>query len=222
MTLLDLSRGEISGLSLFSDVVDAALSQRIRQQLLHPKHHRSSEIVIGTERHPTPRLTSSYSDVPLSLDGMDTSQPWTVELSALRDTIGQRFGLTFNYALANLYRHRLDFTGWHSDKAWLHQPGSTIAIVSFGATRTLAVRARGTNSVTRLSLTDASAVLMDLDLQATHEHCIPAEPEDVDLRLSITLRHIEILPEYLDSSRRRRRRDGVTTTERNKANAVHG
>lgn len=206
---------------MFRDIIDPTLSHRIREQLLITARHHRSEILIDSKWHFAPRLTSSFSDVPLSMDGMDPSQPWTPELAELRDTISQQFGLTFNYALANLYRDRSDFTGWHSDKAWLHEPGSTIAIASFGATRTLAVRPVGANSGVAVPLTDSSVVLMDLDLQATHEHCIPAESDDVDKRLSITLRRIEILPRYLDGSRQRRRCDGVTTTERNSANALH-
>lgn len=221
MALDDLPHSGVLGLSLFEDVVDEKLSHRIRAQLMSEERHRRSEIVINSQRHLTPRLTSSFSDIPLSLVGMDTSQPWTPELAGLRDDIGERFGLTFNYALANLYRDRSDFTGWHCDKAWLHEPGSTIAIVSFGATRTLAVRPLGGRSATHLRLTDSSLVLMDLDLQATHEHSILAEPEDVDMRLSITLRRIQILPEYLDGGRQRRRCDGVTLSERNQASALH-
>jgi alkylated DNA repair dioxygenase AlkB len=217
----DLPGSGLRGLSLFHDVVDSALSRRIREQLLTEERHRRSEIVIESQRHLTPRLTSSFSDVPLSLVGMDTSQPWTPELAELREAIGQRFGLTFNYALANLYRHRFDFTGWHCDKAWLHEPGSTIAIASFGATRSLAIRPLGGSSATRIPLKDSSVVLMDLDLQATHEHSVLAESEDVDMRLSITLRRIQILPEYLDGGRQRRRCDGVTSTERNQASALH-
>jgi len=198
LTSSDLVCGRINGLSLFSDVVDGELSCRIRERLLTEDRHRPCEIVINAQRHMAPRLTSSFSDVPLFMDGMDPSQPWTPELIDLRDLIGRRFGLTFNYALANLYRDGSDLTGWHSDKAWLHVPGSTIAIVSFGATRTLSVRPRGASSADHFTLTDSSVVLMDLDLQGTHEHCIPAETEDAGMRLSITLRLIEMLPEYLD------------------------
>lgn len=197
MTTSNLLNGGVEGLSLLPGVVDASLSKRIRDELLTKDRHSTSEILIDSRRHPTPRLTSSFSDVPLSLDGMDTSRRWTPELHQLRDMISHRFGMTFNYALANLYRDRHDFTGWHCDKAWLHVPGSTIAIVSFGATRTLAVRPRGTTDVTRLQLTDSSVVFMDLHMQASHEHCVLVEPEAVDMRLSITLRHIQILPEYL-------------------------
>ncbi|MFD6397539.1 alpha-ketoglutarate-dependent dioxygenase AlkB [Nocardia sp. NPDC060249] len=202
------------GLTVVDGVVGTVLSGRIREQLLDADRHHRSEILIDSHRHLAPRLISSFSDVPLALDGMDPSRPWIPELADLREFVGLRFGLTFNYALANLYRDRSDFTGWHCDKAWLHEPGSTIAIVSFGATRTLAVRALGTDSTVRYPLSDSSVVLMSLPLQETHEHCVLAETEDVDMRLSITLRHIRILPEYLDDDRRCRRHHGVTTTER--------
>ncbi|MEV4154918.1 alpha-ketoglutarate-dependent dioxygenase AlkB [Nocardia salmonicida] len=203
------------------NVVGNLVSGRIREQLLDVDRHQRSEILIESRRHLAPRLTSSFSDVPLTLDGMETSREWTPELAELRDLISSRFELTFNYALANLYRDRRDFTGWHCDKAWLHEPGSTIAIASFGATRTLAVRALGTDSVVRYSLSDSSVVLMGLPLQQTHEHCIPAETEHVGMRLSITLRHIRVLPEYLDGDRRTRHHDGVTTIERKQAHDLH-
>ncbi|KAF0845268.1 2-oxoglutarate-Fe(II)-dependent oxygenase superfamily protein [Nocardia caishijiensis] len=205
---------ETDGLTVVDNVVGTALGVRIREQLLVADRHQHSEILIGSHRHLAPRLTSSFSDVPLALDGMAPSRPWTPELADLRDLVGVRFGLTFNYALANLYRDRADFTGWHCDKAWLHEPDSTIAIVSFGATRTLAVRAVGTEPAVRYRLSDSSVVLMSLPLQNTHEHCLLAEAEDVDMRLSITLRHIRILPEYLAEDRPSRRNHGAVTTER--------
>lgn len=214
---------DIRGLAVYYDVIDEGLSERIRADMMRTDRHHASEILVEDERRVAPRLTSSYSDLPLSLDGMDTSRPWSTELAELRDTVAQRFGLTFNYALGNLYRDGVDFTGWHCDKAWLHEPDSIIAIASFGATRTLAVRRLDkVGEVRRIALPDSSVALMDLSLQATHEHCIVAESDDVGKRLSITLRRIKILPEYLDGSRQRRRRDGVSPPERNQANAVHG
>lgn len=216
------------GVQLFEDVVNGSLADRIRTDLLRDDRHGASEIVVDAQRHLTPRLTSSFSDIPLTLDGMQVSRPWTVELSELRDLVETRFGLTFNYALANLYRNRSDFTGWHSDKAWLHEPDSSIAIVSFGATRRLAIRPVGRairpvggDPIQSLELTDSSVLTMDLACQSTHEHCIPEESEAVGKRLSITLRHIKILPEYLDRDRQRRRSDDVTTIERNELDALH-
>ena len=196
MTSPDLRANHIQGLTLFDNVVPAELGNSIRAQLLSAEPHHRSDIIIDSQRHPAPRLTSSFSDAPLRLDGMRASLPWSPEVAALRDAIGIRFGLSFNYALANLYRDGSDFTGWHRDKAELHHPGSTIAIVSFGATRTLSIRRRGSDAAATWPLVDSSVVLMTLGLQQSHEHAILAEPEDVGMRLSITLRHIRILPEY--------------------------
>lgn len=188
---------EISGISVTPGVVDDELCQRVRESLMDDGWHEQSEIIIGDSRHPAPRLTSSFADNRLSLEGMSASRLWTPELLTLRNLVTERFGLAFNYALANLYRNSNDYTGWHCDKAWLHCPGSTIAIVSFGATRHLELRRLGENSIKRIPLPEGSVVLMDLGLQATHEHRIPIESGDVGARLSITLRHIEMRPEYL-------------------------
>lgn len=196
MTSPDRRASQVGGLTLFYNAVPPKLSNQIRAELLSDEHHHRSDIVIASQRHPAPRLTSSFSDVPLRLEGMRTSLPWTPGVAALRDNIATRFGLTFNYALANLYRDGSDFTGWHRDKAELHHPGSTIVIASFGATRNLAVRRSGSDSTDAFPLVDSSVVLMTLPMQETHEHAILVEPEDVGMRLSITLRHIRILPEY--------------------------
>ncbi|WP_228287252.1 alpha-ketoglutarate-dependent dioxygenase AlkB [Rhodococcus ruber] len=182
------------------DVIRPELSARVCENLMNEDRHHVSEIITDSERHLASRLTSSYSDVPLLLDGMQRSLPWTAALSEVRDVIAQRFGAHFNYALANLYRNRADHTGWHSDKAWLHEPGSTIAIVSFGATRSLEVRPLSGGATSRFELIDSSVALMDLNMQQTHEHRIPPEHRETSPRLSITLREIIIHPDYLNHS----------------------
>jgi alkylated DNA repair dioxygenase AlkB len=131
---------------------------------------------------------------------MQRSLPWTDSLAQVRDVVARRFDAHFNYALANLYRDRADHTGWHCDKASLHEPGSKIAIVSFGATRSLEVRPLAGGVTSRFELIDSSVALMDLNMQQTHEHRIPPERRETNSRLSITLREIIILPKYLNHS----------------------
>ena len=60
----------------------------------------------------------------------------------------------------------------------------------------MSIRRRGSDAAATWPLVDSSVVLMTLGLQESHEHAILAEPEDVGMRVSITLRHIRILPEY--------------------------
>ena len=195
----------ISGLRLANGVVGADLAARIRERLLDKAVHGVSDIVMNGERRRSPRLTSSFSDSPLYMDGMSPSLPWTSELAELRDRIAGGFDLSFNYALANLYRDGRDHTGWHCDKSSLHVPGSIIAIASFGAPRTFAIREIGSREDHRFVLEDSSVLLMGLGLQRTHEHSVVVEEYDVGMRLSVTLRNIHILPEYLDGARECRR-----------------
>lgn len=190
----------IPGLEIASDVISPELSARVREHLMNEGRHHASEIISDSERHLAPRLTSSYSDAPLSLDGMQRSLPWTDALAQVRDVVAQRFNIHVNYALANLYRDRSDHTGWHCDKASLHVPGSTIAIVSFGSTRSLEVRPLTGGATSQFELVDSSVALMDLNMQLTHEHRVPPEHRETGARLSITLREIVILPGYLTHS----------------------
>ncbi|WP_244928737.1 alpha-ketoglutarate-dependent dioxygenase AlkB [Nocardioides sp. W7] len=188
----------VDGIQYFPGVVDADLVAQVRNALMRADQHAECEIIVDGERHPAPRLVSSFSDVPLGLDGMDVSRVWSDELADLRDVVAKRFGLSFNYALANLYRDGEDHTGWHSDKASLHVDDSKIAIVSFGAPRTLSVRSYAApTDVRSVVMEEGAVVVMDLAVQATHEHTVVREEATVGPRLSLTLREIRIFDEYL-------------------------
>ncbi len=188
----------IDGVRHHPALVDDGLIGRINRKLLDPSTHDVASILIDGVSHPTPRLVSSYSDQVLRLEGMEESRIWTDELRELRDLVADELGVSPNYALANLYRDENDYTGWHSDKAGLHSRGSNIVIVSFGATRRLSFRpySNPQEEIT-LELDEGSAVVMNLDIQATHEHTILREVKETAPRLSITFREIVIEPGYL-------------------------
>jgi len=188
----------VPGVWYHPEVVGVELADRIKADLLRETRHAGAEILIDGERHPTPRLVSSYADSALRLVGMEDSRIWTEDLAELRDAVGAEVGETFNYALANLYRNQDDYTGWHSDKAHLHATDSAIAIVSFGDTRRLAVRSYETpEDVVTFDMAERSVVVMNLAVQASHEHTVLKEETPRGPRLSITLRNIVIEDSYL-------------------------
>lgn len=188
----------VRGIAYFPTVVGEELCRRIKTSLMDESLHSGADIVVEGARHRTPRLVSSFSDRVLTLDGMQDSRVWTSELAELRDRVSTNFSLDFNYALANLYRDGDDYTGWHSDKAALHVEGSKIAIVSFGASRRLSVRScEDPGDAQNLLMEEGSVVVMDLDVQATHEHSVLKEVGLIGPRMSITLRNIHIMDEYI-------------------------
>lgn len=188
----------VDGIRYYPNVIESDLVARVTDRLMRADEHAECEIIIDGVRHAAPRLVSSFSDMPLWLEGMEVSRVWTEELAQLRDAVADRFGLSFNYALANLYRDGEDHTGWHSDKASLHADDSKIAIVSFGASRTLSVRSYAEpGDVRSVVMEEGAVVVMDLAVQATHEHTVVRETETAGPRLSITLREIRILDDYL-------------------------
>ncbi|WP_344225017.1 alpha-ketoglutarate-dependent dioxygenase AlkB [Kocuria atrinae] len=191
----------INGVSYYPAVVDDSLCERVKTALMDANAHSGADILIEGVRHPAPRLVSSFSDTVLGLEGMESSRTWTPELAELRDLVASVFSLNFNYALANLYRNGDDYTGWHSDKAALHLDGSKIAIVSFGAPRRLSIRSyEYPKDAQTFTMEEGSVVVMDLGVQATHEHSVPKEENPTDPRMSITLRKLHILDEYLRQS----------------------
>lgn len=188
----------VRGITYYPGVVDDCLCQSVKASLMDESAHSGADILIDGVRHRAPRLVSSFSDIVLSLEGMDHSQVWTPELAELRDRVSSVFSLKFNYALANLYRDGDDYTGWHSDKAGLHLDGSKIAIVSFGVPRRLSVRSyEAPCDAQTFAMEEGSVVVMDLDVQATHEHSVLKEEGPTGPRMSITLRNIRILDDYV-------------------------
>lgn len=187
----------VHGVNYYPGIVDEGLCQRVKARFMDENAHSGADILIEGVRHRAPRLVSSFSDSVLRMEGMEDSQVWTPELAELRDRIASAFSLSFNYALANLYRDGEDYTGWHSDKAGLHLDGSKIAIVSFGVPRRLSVRPyKAPDDAQTFTMEEGSVVLMDLAVQATHEHSVLKEEGPTGSRMSITLRKIHILDEY--------------------------
>ena len=194
----------IDGISYYPSLIEASLCHRMKSVLMRESVHSGAEILTDGLRHQAPRLVSSYSDTPLNLEGMPESLVWAPELAELRDLVASTFSLRFNYALVNLYRDGDDYTGWHSDKAELHVAGSKIVIVALGASRCLSVRSyEAPQDAQEITMEEGSALVMDLDVQATHEHAVLRDSAAIGPRVSITLRSIRILDEYHPRAGRR-------------------
>ena len=142
---------------------------------------------------PFPRLVAWHGDPGVGYRYSGVVHPangWTPELERVRDLIESRLGYRPNGVLLNRYRGGRDSIGRHSDVETDLVPGSPIAGISLGATRTMVVRGRGDTSTRRTSLPleDGSLLLMYGDCQSALTHEIPKDPSAEGERISLTFR----------------------------------
>lgn len=136
------------------------------------------------------RLTASFG-VPYDYSQLTYARaPFPAALGAVRDRLAARVGHELTNCLANFYEDGTRTMGWHSDSEPAIAAGSTIAIVSLGASRTLEFRPKGSPDATRsFALESGSLLLMAPRVQQEWQHRLPAAP-GAGPRISLTFRRI--------------------------------
>ena len=117
----------------------------ILARLLAGTDWKSESITLWGKQFLQPRLTAWYGDAAYTYSGLTMSAaPLTPLLAEIRDCCHRLTGQRFNSVLLNYYRNERDSMGMHSDDERELGPEPAIASVSFGATRTGALRSGGT------------------------------------------------------------------------------
>ncbi|BBZ22040.1 alpha-ketoglutarate-dependent dioxygenase AlkB [Mycolicibacter hiberniae] len=132
-----------------------------------------------------PRLVSFHD-----LSAGDAPHPLLAKLRRrLNDIYAGELGEPFTSAGLCLYRHGGDSVAWHGDTLGRGATQDTmVAIVSVGATRTLALRPRGGGQSLRLAQHHGDLVVMGGSCQRTWEHAIPKTAAATGPRISIQFR----------------------------------
>lgn len=100
-------------------------------------------------------------------------------------------GVGFNAAIVQLYRDGRDRVRWHADDSPAVGRDPVIASLSFGAARRFLVKPIGAAvPCLDLRLHAGDALVMRGDLQHTHLHCVPREPDVQAPRINLTFRAI--------------------------------
>ena len=155
------------------------------------------DVVVNGRTCPQPRLTAWFGDADGSYtySGLTLEpNPWTPELSEIRDRIETATGIRFNSMLANRYRAgRRDSIGMHSDSERELGPDPLIASVSLGrdCDFRLAPKKGREGRATKVRLTHGSLLLMGRGTQTNWMHGIEKEasPSTTD-RINLTFRNI--------------------------------
>ncbi len=132
-----------------------------------------------------PRLVS-FHDLAVE----DPPHPLLARLRRrLNDIYGGELGEPFTTVGLCCYRDGSDSVAWHGDTIGRGSSEDTmVAIVSLGATRTLAMRPRGGGASLRLPLAHGDLLVMGGSCQRTWEHSVPKTSTPTGPRVSLQFR----------------------------------
>lgn len=115
---------------------------------------------------------------------------------ALAAQLGMKRPIDLNVCFLNRYDNDRNGLGWHADDEPALDDEQPIVVVSFGATRALGIRPKGSKGAATATfmLEHGSILVMPPGFQETHEHQIPGHPEPIGTRVSLTYRKMEVPP----------------------------
>ena len=119
-----------------------------------------------------------------------TALPFTSELKALKTTIEQLTGETFNSCLLNLYHTGHEGMAWHSDAEKDLKKDGAIASVSFGAERKFSFKHKLTAQTISVLLEHGSLLMMKGKTQSHWLHRLPPTKRIAQPRVNLTFRTI--------------------------------
>lgn len=160
---------------------------------LTPEHEALLQQLCGEiewDQRMRARKTASFG-APYNYSGMSYPEvPIPPAIEVVRQAVAARVGFEPNNCLVNYYEHGRSRMGFHFDGLDELEPGTGVAIVSLGATRTLWFRDIDDKrrEVAR-PLAGGSLLYMPPEVQHRWKHGIPREP-GVGPRISLTFRRL--------------------------------
>jgi alkylated DNA repair dioxygenase AlkB len=148
---------------------------------------------IRWERRMKSRATASFGR-PYNYSGQvypEAAMPDVVAAVAAR--AATLAGHPYDNCLCNLYETGADSMGFHHDSYDELAEGSSIAIASFGATRSLVFRTKDRAHTQAFALEHGSILLMDAVTQERWVHALP-RARSASLRISLTFRRFRASP----------------------------
>lgn len=127
-----------------------------------------------------PRLVAVYRDVA-------ELPPY---LEELRSSLSERYGVTIDSCLVNLYRDGQDAVAWHGDTVRKLMPTPLVFTVSLGARRRFLLRPAKGGPVVRTYLPgEGDLIVMGGRTQHEWHHTVPRDKRVSGARMSVTFRH---------------------------------
>ncbi len=161
--------------------------------LLNKIEWQNDEAVIFGRRIVTKRKVAWYGEKPFKYTYTNTTKialPWTSELLAIKATVEQETGETFNACLLNLYHNGSEGMAWHSDGEIDLKKHAAIASLSFGAERKFCFKHKKNKESISLILQHGSLLVMKGETQTYWLHRLPPTKKTDQPRINLTFRTI--------------------------------
>ena len=178
-TLVDDERGQVT---YMPDFVDAATAAGWFQELRREVSWRALRRQMYEREVDVPRLIGHFR-----LDPPPAGVPPAILDAATR--VSDRLEVPFNSVGLNLYRDGRDSVAPHNDHLYELREGFPIALLSLGATRRMAIRAKmAPRRALSIDLEAGSLLVMDYRTQVHYTHGVPKTTEPVGERISLAFR----------------------------------
>ena len=161
------------------------------QYLLHHLAWRHDEARLYGQHFITPRKVAWYGDAHYRYQYSGVARdslPWDPILAQLKQQIEQRLSEQFNSCLANLYEDGTQGMAWHSDSDMSLAKTTTIASLSFGASRKFAFRHIQSKEKVELWLQSGQLIVMKADTQQHWQHRLLRSQKIIQPRINLTFR----------------------------------
>lgn len=184
---------------------DGAALYLIRQFYLQPEadqlfstfidrlQWQEEDILIFGKWVKVPRLMCWYGDEEAHYEYSGVNhvpRPWTSELQAVREKVGQQCQCVFNSVLANLYRDGKDSMGCHADDEKELGINPTIASLSLGDERQFRMHHKKTKRSLNINLQHGDLLVMGGTCQRYWLHSVPKTKTPKTPRINLTFRKI--------------------------------
>lgn len=137
----------------------------------------------------TMHMYDKIVDVPRLVAWYGAADELPATLSFIKQRAEDVLAVRFNAVSLNYYRDGTDSVAWHSDRNEQLTDDPTVALVSFGATRSMLFRTKAPpRRQLRCDLEPGSVLAMCGDIQGHWEHHIPKVSRLTDARISVALR----------------------------------
>ncbi len=174
------------------------LSIEEAEQYFHYLYHhlawRHDEAKLYGKHFITPRKVAWYGDehYRYKYSGVfRDSLPWDRALAKLKQQVEQILSEKFNSCLANLYEDGTQGMAWHSDSDVSLARTTTIASLSFGATRKFSFRHIQTKEKVEMWLQPGQLIVMRGETQQYWQHRLNRSTKILQPRINLTFRQFK-------------------------------
>lgn len=156
---------------------------------------QNDEAFIFGKHYITKRKVAWYGDYPFEYTYSKSTKKalfWTNELLQLKKIVEDITHESYNSCLCNLYHDGDEGMAWHSDDEKKILKNSSIASLTFGATRKFGFKHKKDKTLIMLQLTAGQLLEMKGETQIYWWHRLPKTKQKVGPRINLTFRKIEL------------------------------